>query len=208
MGEHRREGVVVPTLRRGDDEETALLRSVSRYYQAGGTVSWPEVYPDGAPWFDLPAYAWQRDRFPLGSEQPQPVTNSTNASENSAKFSNAHELALELRAGLATSMDCSPADIDLTTATAELDIESIVVVELKNRIEDRFGFVVPVSLVASGADLLTLAEEILQLQADLAGAGDAPTAPAPSAATVDIDAVGDLTEEEIDALLASFEGGE
>ncbi|MES4908498.1 type I polyketide synthase [Streptomyces sp. NPDC000395] len=56
--------VVVPALRRGRDEETALLTAVSRLHVAGVAVDWPAFFADtGAHRVELPTYAFQRERF-------------------------------------------------------------------------------------------------------------------------------------------------
>jgi acyl transferase domain-containing protein/acyl-CoA synthetase (AMP-forming)/AMP-acid ligase II/acyl carrier protein len=54
-------GVVVPSLRRGEDDRTALLAAVGGLYAAGVFPAWEKFIPAGRI-VPLPAYAWQRER--------------------------------------------------------------------------------------------------------------------------------------------------
>ena len=64
MRESAQEGLVaVPSLRRGEDEDFALMTAVAMIWNAGYPVSWDRVIGDAAGHADLPAYPWQRQRF-------------------------------------------------------------------------------------------------------------------------------------------------
>ena len=54
--------VVLPSLRREEDEQVALLTSLGDLYVAGYAVDWRKVYPQGQV-VCLPSYPWQRERF-------------------------------------------------------------------------------------------------------------------------------------------------
>lgn len=56
-------GVVLPTLRRGDDERACLLRAFAGLYAQGYPVEWRRLYPSGGSVVSLPAYPWQRQRY-------------------------------------------------------------------------------------------------------------------------------------------------
>ncbi|MET0151686.1 MAG: beta-ketoacyl synthase N-terminal-like domain-containing protein, partial [Candidatus Binatia bacterium] len=59
---HGRPGVVLPSLRRQEDERTTLLGSLGRLHACGVAVDWRGVFPRVAR-VALPSYAWQRERF-------------------------------------------------------------------------------------------------------------------------------------------------
>ena len=52
---------VLPTLRRGEDEPTVMLRSLAALHVRGYPVDWAALYPAGQ-CVSLPAYPWQRER--------------------------------------------------------------------------------------------------------------------------------------------------
>jgi myxalamid-type polyketide synthase MxaE and MxaD len=54
--------VVLPSLRREEDEQVALLTSLGDLYVAGYAVDWRKVYPQGEV-VPLPPYSWQHERF-------------------------------------------------------------------------------------------------------------------------------------------------
>jgi phthiocerol/phenolphthiocerol synthesis type-I polyketide synthase C len=60
--------VVLPSLRREEDEQVALLTSLGDLYVAGYAVDWRKVYPQGQV-VALPPYPWQRERFWFESSQ-------------------------------------------------------------------------------------------------------------------------------------------
>ena len=53
----------VPSLRRGEDENFALMTAVAMLWSAGYPVSWDRVVGATGGHADLPAYPWQRQRF-------------------------------------------------------------------------------------------------------------------------------------------------
>nr|AYW76483.1 MjmI [Streptomyces sp.] len=93
--------VVVPALRRGRDEETALLTAVARLHVAGVAVDWSAFFMDtGAHRVDLPTYAFQRERF-----WP--------------------EAAGEEEADRRGAVHADPADAEFWTAVEREDVESL-----------------------------------------------------------------------------------
>jgi len=63
--------LVVPSLRRDQDERRALLQSAGELYTAGCDLEWPAIYPTPRRVVSLPAYPWQRERFWL-DRRPSP----------------------------------------------------------------------------------------------------------------------------------------
>jgi acyl transferase domain-containing protein len=61
---HRgQEGVVLPSLRRGEEERAMMLGSLGALYTLGYPVDWTRIYPSGGRCIGLPSYPWQRERF-------------------------------------------------------------------------------------------------------------------------------------------------
>jgi len=58
-----REGVVLPSLRRGRDEREEMLTSLSELYSMGWSVDWHRLYPNDGRVVSLPTYPWQRERY-------------------------------------------------------------------------------------------------------------------------------------------------
>ena len=57
-----REGAVIPSLRREEDERTVMLGSLGALYTLGYPVDWSRIYPGGGRCVRLPVYPWQRER--------------------------------------------------------------------------------------------------------------------------------------------------
>jgi acyl transferase domain-containing protein len=66
-----REGVVLPSLRRQEDERAVLLRSLGALYSHGYAIDWSSLHPHGGRCVRLPTYPWQRQRYWLESTSPQ-----------------------------------------------------------------------------------------------------------------------------------------
>ncbi len=58
-----REGTVLPSLRREEEEGAVTLGSLGALYAAGYPVDWTRLHPSGGRCVPLPAYPWQRERF-------------------------------------------------------------------------------------------------------------------------------------------------
>jgi acyl transferase domain-containing protein/NADPH:quinone reductase-like Zn-dependent oxidoreductase/acyl carrier protein len=55
------EALVLPSLRRQEDDRSTLLSSLGGLYTAGYPVDWGRLHPDGGRFVRLPAYPWQRE---------------------------------------------------------------------------------------------------------------------------------------------------
>ena len=62
MKEHGTKGVVLASLRRGEDERAVLLRSLGALYTAGWMPNWGAIAEPGARFVRMPLYPWQRER--------------------------------------------------------------------------------------------------------------------------------------------------
>ncbi len=61
-------GLVLPSLRREDDDRAVLLGSLGALYSQGHAVDWKKVYPQGRH-VRLPGYVWQRERCWVEGEE-------------------------------------------------------------------------------------------------------------------------------------------
>jgi len=57
------EGAVLASIRRDEDEHTAMLRSLGLLYSSGYTMDWNRHYPERGDCVRLPSYPWQRQRY-------------------------------------------------------------------------------------------------------------------------------------------------
>ncbi len=69
-GDHGLRYAALPSLRRNEGENEAILQSLGQLYQQGYSVDWKKVYPSGGQIVSLPAYPWQREHFWLEIEPP------------------------------------------------------------------------------------------------------------------------------------------
>ncbi len=58
-----REGAVLPSLRREEDEQATMLESLGALHALGSDVAWNALFPAGGHCLRLPSYPWQRERF-------------------------------------------------------------------------------------------------------------------------------------------------
>ncbi|HSD83844.1 MAG TPA: type I polyketide synthase, partial [Anaerolineae bacterium] len=56
-------GSAVSSLRRDEDEQTAMLTSLGELYSLGQPVAWDKLYAAGSQCVRLPGYPWQRQRY-------------------------------------------------------------------------------------------------------------------------------------------------
>jgi acyl carrier protein len=99
---------------------------------------------------------------------------------------------------IAQVLKCSPSKVDAHQPLNRLGIDSLMAVELKNRVEADLETAVPVTVLLQGPSLSQLATQLLEgLDAP---ALDAPLAPEEADDGLEAQ-VEELTDEEVDALL-------
>src|SRR5205823_3158932 len=59
---HGQQSVVLPSLRRMEDDSATLRGSVGSLYAVGYPIDWTRLYPRGGSVIRLPAYPWQGER--------------------------------------------------------------------------------------------------------------------------------------------------
>ncbi len=63
-----RDGAVLPSLRRDEDERAAMLGSLGALYALGYPIDWTRLHPTGGRCVRLPSYPWQRERYWIEGE--------------------------------------------------------------------------------------------------------------------------------------------
>ena len=74
-----REGTVVGSLRRGQDERLAMLEALGALWARGYSMDWGRLFPWGGRRVPLPTYPWQRERYWL--EAPNPAQEPARETE-------------------------------------------------------------------------------------------------------------------------------
>ncbi len=69
--QRQEQGVVLPSLRRQEQERSFMLGSLAALYTQGYAINWETFYPDKGAFVRLPAYPWQRERYWVESEDSQ-----------------------------------------------------------------------------------------------------------------------------------------
>jgi myxalamid-type polyketide synthase MxaB len=73
LRQSQRPGIVLPSMRRDEDDRTVMLEAFGELYTAGFPNDWARLYPTGGHVVPLPAYAWQRERFWIEDSGQAPV---------------------------------------------------------------------------------------------------------------------------------------
>jgi myxalamid-type polyketide synthase MxaE and MxaD len=82
-----KEGVVLPSIRRDEDEHAVMLRSLGALYSSGYPVDWSRIYPDRGACVRLPSYPWQRQRCWMESGTERNYQSEQIPSDSGAKHS-------------------------------------------------------------------------------------------------------------------------
>ncbi|MEU6887943.1 type I polyketide synthase [Streptomyces viridosporus] len=201
-------GTVVPTLRREQDETLALWMAVGDLWASGCAVDWKELHPGSVRHLSaLPSYPWQRTSHWIpGVPSPSPSGGSprTAAAEapsvpttSSAAASSSQTGVLDLLVRhVAAALGVEAATIDPDLPTRNLDVESVMFVELKNQLENQLGHAIPLTALTEGASLRQIAQRIAVPERRVATADDARQA---------LEGIDDLSEEEVARLLDDLE---
>ncbi|MFJ8403577.1 type I polyketide synthase [Streptomyces microflavus] len=197
-------GVAVATLRKEQDERIGLLSAAGQLWSAGAMLDWEAIHPGPAPMVTtLPTYPWQHRRHWLAGTGSRAAAEEASTPQPDATVSTPHqpthsEAAIldRLVAHLADFMHIEPAVLDPDRSARDLDIDSASFVELKNRLEDELGSAIPITALTEGASLRDIARTLT------AGNRRGPTT---EEARLALDNLDELSEEELDQLLADLD---
>ncbi|WP_160508037.1 type I polyketide synthase [Streptomyces sp. BA2] len=193
-------GIAVATVRKNQDERLGLWTAVGQLWSAGCAVDWSALHPGPARMVPLPTYPWQRKKHWV--KHASPTTDAAAASTIVADPPVGTDLdesaVLErLIAHLADFMQADSEALDPDRSARDLDIDSVSIVELKNRLENDLGTSIPITVLMEGATLRDIARTLTA-----AGNQRGPTSEEARRALENLD---DLSEEELDRLLAALD---
>jgi acyl transferase domain-containing protein/acyl carrier protein len=190
-----RDGSILGTLQRHDDDATSVLRSVGAFYGAGGEVDWRAMYgePAGA-LAQLPAIESRelptqgRGDLDLRALLAEPIG------------SRGERLSLALIRAVAEIMNIPDAAISASDSWVDIGLESLHAVKLRAYLQKQFQVAVPLTRFLSDQRIAAFVRDLeLDLERRQLGA-DAGTIP--RAADLTAADVGEMPAAAVDALLS------
>ncbi|MFD0487622.1 type I polyketide synthase [Saccharopolyspora spinosporotrichia] len=175
--------VVLGSLRRNESGPNRILTSMAELHTSGGSIDWRPVYPPDASVVDLPTYAFQRRSYwltPAASPTTadaggDPVAAQDDAGEQTHPDTAAvsgYDLMDLVRSEAAVVLGHgSAAEIDPATSFKGLGFDSVLAVELRNRLVAATGLRLPTTLLY---DRPSPRQLVSFLEAEMSGAGSAP----------------------------------
>jgi acyl transferase domain-containing protein len=149
------------SLRRGQPERLTLLGELGALYTSGYPVAWDQLYPDGGAVISLPPYPWQRERhwFEDSSTSRLPEQRNLETREAPLQRKDIRDelLAVEpgrqrqvlmdafVREHVAQVLRMAPSRVPADKPLKTLGLDSLMSVDLRNRLEGALG----ISLAAS-----------------------------------------------------------
>ena len=113
------EPVVVPSMRRGEDETRAMLHALGELYTLGASVDWRALHSRGAPHVEVPPHGWEHRRFPTAAQLVAASGGKRSQSSRRAGADDGDErelLGQRIRVGADPALRLWPLPLDLTTA--------------------------------------------------------------------------------------------
>lgn len=204
------------SLRRGQPERITLLGELGALYTSGYPVAWEKLYPHGGAVVSLPSYPWQRERHwfedSSTSRQPEQPTVENREAAPQRKDIRAELLAVEpgrqrqalldafVRDHVAQVLRMVPSRIPADKPLKTLGLDSLMSVDLRNRLEGALGISLAASLTynyPTVSALVTFLAEKAGIQ--LEPQGQNAREEEPRAVRSDLDQLG---RDELEALLA------
>ncbi|MFE7891153.1 type I polyketide synthase [Streptomyces sp. NPDC057412] len=192
----------VATLRRRQDELPGLHAAVGQLWSAGNDVDWSALFPGSCPMVPLPTYPWQHRSYWVSGSEPDSTSDVAPDDPTSAAAPalDVDAVLERLISHLADIMRADPAVLVPDRSARDLDVDSVSFVELKNRLESDLGAAIPITVLTEGATLREIARTLAT-----AGATRGPTS---AEARHALDHLDELSEEELDRLMAALDSEE
>jgi acyl transferase domain-containing protein len=208
---------VLASLRPGAGGRAALLGSLAALYCQGCPVDWNGLYPSGGRVVTLPSYPWQRERHWFEDGKASGSKESAHAQRQGLSIQDILALTEAERLPYVETFLCNqvaeilgfaPDNLDTHQPLANLGIDSLMALELKNWAESHLGVSVPVVLFLEGPSITDLANILLEkLTSETPPHGTNPAQDHmkdgidPQRAKELIENLDQLTDEEVDSLL-------
>jgi polyketide synthase 12/myxalamid-type polyketide synthase MxaB/epothilone polyketide synthase D len=182
-------GKTISSLRRKEKEQEALLGSLGLLYTLGHEINWQRLLPDGrrCKCIQLPSYAWHSERFwrddaelssriaPLLSPFPAradsaadptpPVPSKCTLTRAELLQLGEAEQKVALQSYLADNLGRivkqPVAKIDVNRPLIKLGLDSLMSVELRNRISTDLGVALPILKIITSRSIVHLASQVL-----------------------------------------------
>ncbi|UCH95826.1 MAG: aminotransferase class III-fold pyridoxal phosphate-dependent enzyme, partial [Candidatus Aminicenantes bacterium] len=140
----------LPSLRKGKNACEQLLTSLSQLYLQGIDIDWDQFYqPCPGKKVALPTYPFQRERYwheGLNSHQPQEIITISSSSEphheiekTNREKENTDEIKSELKEMISSVSGLNPGDILDDADLFSLGLDSLMLVELRRKINGTYG---------------------------------------------------------------------
>jgi acyl transferase domain-containing protein/acyl-CoA synthetase (AMP-forming)/AMP-acid ligase II len=235
--------ITLPALRRQATESVHLYGSLAALYAHGHEVDWARLYAPPAPHVALPSYPWQRKRFwaaarpgdeahlhhprlvkndPIdvreGTAPSQPSVGSALSRHQLLSLPTAQRLPpllTYLQTQLAKTLEIAAHEIDLQRPINTLGIDSLMALELKNRVEADLHVALPIVQFLEGATVREVASLLLLEVEKEAQAPSSAASPTPDKNTLDnvqaaqlLTQVDEMSDAEVESLLAALEGSD
>ncbi|HEY5116930.1 MAG TPA: beta-ketoacyl synthase N-terminal-like domain-containing protein, partial [Nakamurella sp.] len=160
--------VVGGSIRRDDGGVARLLLSIGQMFAAGVDVDWSAVYSgtDATP-LRLPGYAFQRRRYWPGDGDPSGQDPVEPASIRFGHEGEAITLVRSVAASILGHHD--PAAVDVETPFRDLGFTSVLVLDLRSRLQTRTGLKLPAGVAYSYPTPAALGRHLLARAGQVAG---------------------------------------
>ncbi|WP_436887339.1 type I polyketide synthase [Nocardiopsis dassonvillei] len=177
--------VSVGSLRREQPLAVSLDASLGRLYAEGHRIAWEHVHPDPGERVELPGHPWRRRRHWLAGGAPAAPAGTAAAGSGSAvadpgpagpdtAVPAVQPLDLFVRERIARALELPGAgSVPADTRLTDLDLDSLMIVELKNQVETERGARVRLQLLLEVLETGTVGDLADAIASDNAGADGA-----------------------------------
>jgi acyl transferase domain-containing protein len=220
-----RAGAAIPSLRRKEPEQQTILISLGRLYQLGYSPAWKKLNPAGNV-VRLPRYAWDEERFWCESDGVTAHHASSNGrsalqfqlgNQSAMNHNEVRDVIQQLRSAVgerrnevmkgylssevAKVLRSSPARINHTQPFKTMGLDSLMTLELRNRLERALGFKLSPTMLFNYPTVVALSPRLLEKMSFDLEEHEPPIATEMplSGASTDLDS---LSRDELEDLLA------
>lgn len=192
-------GIAVASLRRKEPEQQTILSSLGRLYQLGYSPPWEQLNPAGE-LIKLPRYSWDEERFWCESDRAagrrapsdggsvlqlgnQPEASHSEVRDvvemlrTSAADKRSEVMKAYLCDELARVLRSSPARINRSQPFKTMGLDSLMTLELRNRLERTVGIKLSPTMLFNYPTVMALAPRILEKMSFEREEPKQPTAP-------------------------------